>query len=329
MAPACGRTAASAMPAARRLHGSADRLRRRVPPHLPTMTDPSRRAAGYAVAAAFAMAVGATCVKGASATVPGPMVVFFRAAFGLLLMLPWLVRGGRAAIATQRFGGHVWRAAFGIVSMYGYFHALGHLPLAEAVLLTYTMPLFAPFIGWLWLGEKPPGRALPAALVGFVGIALIVKPGGAGLTTMAAAIGALSGISAAAAMIGIRRISDTEPAARIVFWFVALSTVVTAAPLPWTWQMPALPGWAWMVGVGAFATGGQVLLTKAYASAPASYVGPFTYTSVIFAGALGWAIWGETPDRWSLAGIGLVIGSCLLTLMPTRRRAAIDAPVDV
>lgn len=293
------------------------------------MPETQRRAAAYAVAAAFAMAIGATCVKGASASVAGPVVVFFRAAIGLLLMLPWLIRSGRAAIETRRFGGHVWRSVFGILSMYGYFHALGHLPLAEAVLLTYTMPLFAPFIGWLWLGERPPRRALPAALVGFVGIALIVKPGGAGLTTMAALIGALSGISAAAAMIGIRRISNTEPAPRIVFWFVALSTAITAVPLPWTWQMPDAPGWLWLFGVGAFATGGQVLLTKAYAAAPASYVGPFTYTSVIFAGALGWAIWGEAPDLLSVGGIVLVIGSCLLTLMPVRRRERVDCPVDV
>jgi len=283
----------------------------------------------FAVAAAAAMAVGATCVKGASATVPSTMIVFFRALFGLMLMLPWLIRGGRQAWRTKRIDGHIWRSTFGIVSMYGYFHALSHLPLAEAVLLTYTMPLFAPFIGWLWLGERPPNSALPAALIGLAGIALIVKPGTTELTSSAALIGALSGVSAAAAMIGIRRISNTEPASRIVFYFLLLSTVITATPLHWTWQTPTAPAWLWLLGVGAFATGGQLLLTRAYGSAPAAFIGPFTYTAVIFAGALGWALWGETPDLWSLAGIALVIGSCLLTLLPGRGRRRVDAPTEV
>jgi len=293
------------------------------------MADDLRRGAVFAVAAAAAMAVGATCVKGASATVPSTMIVFFRALFGLMLMLPWLIRGGRQAWRTKRIDGHIWRSTFGIVSMYGYFHALSHLPLAEAVLLTYTMPLFAPFIGWLWLGERPPNSALPAALIGLAGIALIVKPGTTELTSSAALIGALSGVSAAAAMIGIRRISNTEPASRIVFYFLLLSTVITATPLHWTWQTPTAPAWLWLLGVGAFATGGQLLLTRAYGSAPAAFIGPFTYTAVIFAGALGWALWGETPDLWSLAGIALVIGSCLLTLLPGRGRRRVDAPTEV
>lgn len=290
------------------------------------MSDDLRRGAFYALSAAAAMALGATCIKGASGSVPGPVIVFFRATIGLLLMAPWLVRGGRSLMTTQRFGGHLWRAGFGLISMYGYFHALGHLPLAEAVLLTYTMPLFAPFIGWLWLAEKPPPSALPAALIGLAGITLIVKPGGEGLTSLAALIGATSGISAAAAMIGIRRISDTEPASRIVFYFLLLSSIAAAAPLPWVWKTPDLPGWGWLLGVGAFATAGQFLLTRAYSVATASYIGPFTYTSVIFAGALGWALWGEAPDRWSLLGIGLVIGSCLVTLLPRRRPALTTRP---
>ena len=293
------------------------------------MADNLRRGALFALAAAAAMAVGATCVKGAAASLPSTMIVFFRAVFGLLLMLPWLIRGGRKAWQTRRPGGHLWRAGFGILSMYGYFHAISHLPLAEAVLLTYTMPLFAPFIGWLWIGERPPNSALPAALIGLAGIALIVKPGTAGLASWSALIGATSGITAAAAMIGIRRISDTEPAPRIVFYFLLLSTVITAAPLHWTWQMPVGPAWLWLLGVGAFATGGQLLLTRAYASAPAAFIGPFTYTSVIFAGLLGWLLWGEAPDLWSLAGISLVIGSCLITLLPRRNRAVVDGPTEV
>ncbi|MBI2382882.1 MAG: DMT family transporter [Gammaproteobacteria bacterium] len=276
------------------------------------MTENLRAGAALAVAAAAAFALTAACVKGASAGVGNEMVVFFRSAVSLLLLLPWLLRGGAAAWRTARLGGHLWRAGFGVLAMYCFFYAIAHLNLAAAMLLTYSTPLYVPFIAWMWIGERPPAVVFPAVALGLLGLALIVKPGVQDFVRPAALVGVASGLFAACAMVSIRRISDTEPATRIVFYFSLLSTAISAVPLAWTWQAPTGTILLLLIACGIFATVGQLCLTRAYALAAAARIGPFTYTSVIFAGLIGWLLWDERPDAASLAGMALVVGSCVL-----------------
>jgi drug/metabolite transporter (DMT)-like permease len=283
----------------------------RRPPGVPDADD-VRRGALFALAAAAAFAVMATCVKLAARSVGNEMIVFFRSAVGLLALLPWLLRRGVGVLATRRLAGHAWRAGFGICAMYCFFYALAHLPMADAIVLTYSTPLFIPFFAWAVLREPPSPLVLGAVALGLGGIVLIARPGAGGMWTAAGAIGALSGICAAAAMVTIRRIADTEPATRIVFYFSALSTVVAAVPLAWAWQTPAPAVLGLLAGTGLFATAGQLCLTRAYALAPAARIGAFTYVAVVFAGLIGWALWDERPDAQSLAGMVLVIGCCLV-----------------
>ena len=275
--------------------------------------DDLRRGALFAVLAAAAFAVMATCVKLAARHVGNELIVFFRSAVGLLALLPWLLlHRGAGALVTRRLTGHLWRAGFGICAMYCFFYALAHLPMAEAIVLTYSTPLFIPFIAWVLLRESPAPVALLAVALGLGGIVLIARPGAGALWNAAGAVGAFSGLCAAAAMVTIRRIADTEPAPRIVFYFSALSTLISSVPLAWAWQTPAPPVLALLIGIGLFATAGQLCLTRAYALAPAARIGAFTYVAVVFGGLIGWTLWGERPDAQSLLGMVLVIGCCLV-----------------
>jgi drug/metabolite transporter (DMT)-like permease len=113
-------------------------------------------------------------------------------------------------------------------------------------------------------------------------------------------------------MVSIRRISDTEPATRIVFYFALMATAISAIPLLWAWQVPSPRSLALLIGAGLFATVGQLNLTSAYSLAPAARVGPFTYFAVIFSALLAWLLWDEAPDRWSVLGAGLVVATCVL-----------------
>lgn len=270
-----------------------------------------QRGALFAILAAAAFAVMATCVKAASRDVGNEMIVFFRSAVSLLVLLPWLLSRGIEGVKTARPWGHLWRSAFGICSMYAFFYAIAHLHLAEAIVLTYSTPLFIPFIAWGVLREPPAPVILLAVTVGMFGIALIAKPD-AGSLNLATLVGMGSGITAAAAMVTIRRISHTEPAVRIVFWFSALATLVSALPLAWAWRTPTAPQLALMVGTGVFATIGQLCLTRAYSLAPAARIGAFTYVAAVFGGLIGWALWNERPDGASITGMLLVIACCLL-----------------
>ncbi|HUS24378.1 MAG TPA: DMT family transporter [Candidatus Binatia bacterium] len=276
------------------------------------MKDDLRAGAGFAVLAAAAFAATAACVKAASAAAPNEVVVFFRSAVSLLVLAPWMLRHGLDAVRTTRPVGHLVRAGFGVCAMYSFFYAIAHLHLSEAMLLTYSTPLYLPFLAWAWLKEPPPPVVLLAVGLGLVGIVLIARPGAGGLLDTAGLVGAISGLCAACAMVTIRSISATEPAPRIVFHFAALSTAISAVPLLWAWRTPSPHTLALLVATGLLATLGQLSLTRAYALAPAARIGAFAYSSVIFAGVLGWLLWGERPDARSLAGMALVIGCCLL-----------------
>ena len=273
-----------------------------------------------AVAAAAAFASAGACIKAASASMPNEMVVFFRNAVALLLMLPWIARVRLAGLRTQRTGGHLLRAGFGLAAMYCFFYALHHLHHAEAVLLNYTAPLFIPLIAWAWIGERPPWIIIPVSLLGVIGISLIIKPGGETLLSFPAAIGLLSGMLGAAAMVSIRRITASEPTTRIVFYFMFYGTLFSALPMLWAWQTPGSTALMAMIGSGVFALAGQLTLTRAYALVPAARVGAMTYVSVVFAALIGWLFWSETPDLASIIGGVTVTAACILASTRLQRR---------
>ncbi len=282
------------------------------------------RAAWHATAAAASFACMGALAKAASGLgASEALMVFVRNVVGVLVLLPWVLRTGPSALRTQRLGGHIWRALFGLCGMYTLFYAITHLGLAEALLLNYASPLFIPFIAWMVLAEKPPAVMLPAALLGLCGVALIVKPGALALS-LASWVGATSGVFAACAMVSLRRISDTEPAQRVVFYFSAIGVVVSAVPLFWLASLPSPTLLLWMVATGLAATNGQLQLTRAYSHAPAARVGAMGYSAVLFAGVIGWLVWDETPDALSLVGAALVIGTCVLA---SWQRTPRDAPI--
>ncbi|MES2682046.1 MAG: DMT family transporter [Pseudomonadota bacterium] len=292
------------------------------------MPDDLRRAALHCTAAAASFAcMGAFAKASAQQGASEVLIVFVRNLMGVLALLPWVLRNGAASLKTNRLGGHLWRALFGLCGMYSLFYAITHLPLAESLLLNYASPLFIPFIAWIVLAEKPPPLMIPAALLGLAGVALIVKPASLGFG-LASWLGAASGVFAACAMVSLRRISDTEPAPRVVFYFSAIGTVVSLVPLFWFATLPTPMQMLLMVATGLAATNGQLQLTRAYSHAPAARVGAMGYSAVIFAGLIGWLVWDETLDRYSLLGAVLVIGTCVIASWQRSPRTAPISPED-
>jgi len=279
------------------------------------------------IASGLLFAATGALVKLASAKLPNEMVVFIRCFAGLLAMVPWIIHRRGRGLSTTRFGGHLVRALAGLAAMYCYFFAISRLPLADAVLLNYSTPLFVPFIAMVWLGEQMPRRLWWPIGSGFAGIILILKPGLA-LFMPAALVGVASGILAAVALTGVRRLTRSEPITRIVFYFTLVSTLVSAVPLVWSWSAPDPADWLLLASMGALATGGQFLLTRAYAEAPAAQVGPFSYAAVVFAAVFGWGLWDDVPDAMSVSGALLVCIAGVLTIRLGGRRGAVaDSPL--
>jgi drug/metabolite transporter (DMT)-like permease len=274
------------------------------------------RAAALTLASALLFAAAGAMVKHVSSDLPNTMVVFFRNLFGMVLLMPWLMKRGLGALRTQHMRLHLLRAALGLGAMYCYFFAIAHLTLADAVLLNYAAPLYVPFMAALWLREPVPAMLRWAIPIGFLGVALILKPS-QGLLQLSALAGLAAGGFTALSFVTLRQMSATEPAARTVFYFATLATAVSGVPLLWSWQTPDPSLWLGLLLTGFFASTGQLLLTRGYYYAPASRVGPLTYMVVVFAAALGWGFWDEIPDRWSLFGALLV---CVAGVLAMRER---------
>lgn len=284
--------------------------------------DDLRRGALLMLGSGLAFAVMGAIVKKVSVVLPNETVVFFRNVSGLIALLPWVAHRGWRVVRTERPRAHLVRSLFGIGAMYCFFYAIANMPLAEATLLNYSTPLFVPFIAWLWLRE-PISRALRWILVmGFAGVMLILKPGH-DLFTPVSLVGLASGLLAAVAMVGVRSLARSEPSTRIVFYFTLFGCIVSAIPLAWAWRTPPLELWGWLIALGAVASLAQLLMTRAYASAPAAQVGPFTYSTAVFAALAGWWLWGELFDALSLAGALAIVAAGALALRYTARPANI------
>jgi drug/metabolite transporter (DMT)-like permease len=258
-------------------------------------------------------------VKVASVDLPTEVIVFSRNAVAIAFLLPWLaIRRQKVGLKTNCLHLHLLRAAAGLSAMYCFFIALKLLRLADAMLLCYTLPIFIPIIEWFWLKEPVSRQTKIAVMVGFIGIALVLKPG-FGLFQAAGLVGLASGLLAALAIVGIRRMTVTEPVVRVVFYFTVFGTLVSAIPLAWAWENPEGPLLWVLCAMGVLAIMAQTCLTKGYSLAPAGQVGPFSYGNVVFAALMGWVFWGETLDGLTLVGTVLTCSAGIIATYRSER----------
>ncbi len=279
--------------------------------------------AACVLGAEFLFAAMAALVRHLSGELPNEVIVFFRNALALPFLLPWVLRIGGHGWRTPVLGLHLLRAAAGLSAMYCYFYAIAHMPLADAMLLKLSAPLFIPFVAFFWLGERISWLVRWALAVGFTGVALILTPSFEHLAP-AALVALAGGALAAVAKTAVRRLTYSEPAGRIVFYFAFIATLISAVPLLWAWQTPA-DGYTWIALLASGLTGalGQLLFTKGFSFAPASRLGPFTYVSVLFGAAFGWLFWGELLTGFTVAGAVLVAAA---GVMASRHRTLPPPP---
>lgn len=292
-------------------------------------TNKLRHAACFGVFAGLCFATMGALVKLTTGHISTEMAVFLRNSFGLLILSPWLLRIGIQGLRSQRPGGHLLRASFGLAAMYCFFYTFRHLPLAQAMLLNFTAPLYLPLIAAWWLKEKPGPWAYPAAMIGLLGVAIVLRPGsGNSLVSFAGFIGVLSGLLAAFAMASVRRLSSTEPATRIVFYFTFLGALLSGFPQLALWETPSPNMLLVMFGAGICATLGQLSLTRAYTLGTAAQVGPLTYTTVLFASVWGWLLWNEQLDKFFIGGSLLIVFGSWLAMREHPQAAEVpEAPL--
>ncbi|MDO6682793.1 DMT family transporter [Oceanobacter sp. 5_MG-2023] len=271
------------------------------------------------------LAIMGALIKHLSDDLSTEQVVFFRNILGLIVLAPLIMNSGIGSLKTSVWHWHLMRGLVGVAAMYCYFWALGNMPLTEAFLVKLSSPFFMPLLAWWWLKEPTGKFSGLALLIGFSGVAIILRPGTDSTFTLAALIGLLGAALAALAKVTIRRMSVTESSQCIVFYFGLIASLVSFPAALMNWRPVPDDAWWWLAAMGLVATVGQLALTKAYRTAPTGKVGVYVYSAVIYGALMGWWFWDEIPGWTTIAGAVLIILAGIVNLWQPRSRGTPDA----
>lgn len=298
------------------------------PPPPPRAATPvAVRAALLMLASTFGFGLMAVCIRLASQTEPTWEVAFFRNAFGfaaLLPMLAWPVLRGPRPLArfaervrTTQLPRYFVRCGVGIVSMFCGFWAIGHLPMAQAISLAYSSPIFITIAAALWLGERVRVRRWMAVAAGFVGVLVIVRPWSHAFST-GTLVAILAAMMNALVAIQIKQLSRVDKADTIVFWTYVLWVPMSLVPALFVWHPPQGIAWLWLLLSGLLGTVGQLLWTRALKLGEVSALTPISFVQLPVVTLAGWLLFAEKIDAWTVAGAAIILSA---TFYIARREA--------
>jgi drug/metabolite transporter (DMT)-like permease len=267
-----------------------------------------KRAVGYMLASTMLFGSMAILIRLAAAELHAFEIAFFRNFFGLVAALPILYRHGFSILRTDKLSLYFMRCVIGIVSMLSGFWALVHLPLAQAVALSYSTPLFITIGAVFVLGEVVRARRWSAVVIGFIGVLVVLQPGSADFT-LGTLVALLSALMSAAVAISIKFLSRTESPDTIVMYTTLIWVPLSLLPaLPfWTWPSPIV--WLWVALAGFVGTGAHMLWTRANHLADASVIAPISFMQLPVVALLAWLVFGETVGMATVLGASIIFAS--------------------
>ena len=259
------------------------------------------------VAGGMLISVNNAILKSISTTIPLGEVICLRALVSIALIAGLVVARGRVQdLRVTQHRVHLLRGVLQAGSMFLFIGALRALPLVDAMTLVYIGPLIITALAPVMLDERVGWHRWSAVLLGFTGVVVMLRPGGDSLHWAAiipigaAFVGALRDIIT-------RRMSAGNTSVGILFYTSCIVALVSSATLPFGWEVPSWGDLALIVTAGAIVTTSLFLLIEALRFAQASTVSPFRYVALIWAGVLGFLMFGEVPDVWTIAGGSLIV----------------------
>lgn len=271
---------------------------------------PVARSALWMTLSAFGYAASAAVVHHLSKRIPVFEIAFARNLFGLLFMLPWLMRVGMAGLQTSHLGRHAVRGALSSINMWCLFAALSMSPIADVSAITFLMPIAGSVLAVIFLKEKTSVPQWLAALIGFAGALIVLRPGMAGFDPgLLYALAAVFAGSTIAMLI--KTLLRHDSADTIAFYLFASHIVYSFVPMVLVWVTPGWQDILWMVLLGWLGTIVQRGFNRSMAAADASVALPFNFSRLIWAAFFGWVFFGQFPDFWTWTGGTVIFASSL------------------
>ncbi len=277
---------------------------------------------GIALILASTIFLGASDVtaKYLSATLPSIEIAWIRFLVFALIMSPAMLPGSPLfALQTNRTGLHLLRGAALLGSSLFFISGLRFLPIAEASATGFVSPLFVTALSIIFLGEKVGLRRWIATAVGLVGVIIILRPG-SGAFHPAAFFPLVSALAWAGTLIMTRMMSGTERAITTMTYSSIAGVCILTALVPFVWVTPSWHDILFGIFIGVASTAGQWIVVLAFRYADASVLAPFSYTQLLWVSVLGFLIFGEVPDIWTVTGAAFIVASGLYTAHRERVR---------
>lgn len=258
---------------------------------------------------------------------PVTQIVWARFFFHFLFMLPVMLLQYRVdVLRVKQPLLQVVRGGFLLGATLCFFWSLKFLSIPDALTLLFVSPLIVTCLSPFLLGEHVGIRRWSAVVVGFIGVCIVLRPGGGAFQLASlAALGA--GLCHACYILATRRLSGTAPPPVTLFYTSLLGMVVLSCYVPWHWETPNTAHFLALVAVGAIAAVGHYLLIKAFDYAEASVLAPFGYGEIVMATVVGYIGFGDFPDIVTWSGIAVIIGSGVYIAL-RESRTHVEVPPD-
>jgi drug/metabolite transporter (DMT)-like permease len=281
------------------------------------------RGALWMVASAATFTLMTMLIKFLGDDYPAALQTFYRNAAGLVVMLPLIARDPRAAFRTNRPGLLIFRASAGTIGMILGFYAYQKLPLADANGLSFTRTLWLVPLAAFVLKEHVGPRRITATVIGFLGALLMLQPSatsGMGWPVVAALLAAFL---VALTVAGMKFMTRDHTTMTLMSWSAVLGLVLSIPPALFVWRTPVFGDLALLGAMGVLGVITQACYIRGMSEGDAAVMAPIDYTRLVFAVMLGYFLFDEVPNRMTMIGAAVIIGS---TIYITWREAQLGKP---
>jgi drug/metabolite transporter (DMT)-like permease len=255
-----------------------------------------------------------------SATLPSIEIAWIRFLVFALIMVPAMVPGSPVySLRTGQAGLQLWRGVTLLGSSLLFISGLRYLPIAEASATSFIAPVVVTALSIVFLGERVGLRRWLATAVGLIGVLIILRPGTSAFH-VAAFFPLVSASAWACTLIMTRMMSGKEHAATTMTYSSIVGLCIVTALVPFVWVAPTWHDILFGTLVGVASTAGQWIVVLAFRYADASVLAPFSYTQLLWVSILGFIVFGEVPDVWTIAGAVIIVASGLYTAHRERVR---------
>ena len=284
----------------------------------PTISRSALRGIACVLSAALLAVVMQACVRHLSQEIHPFEMGFFRGLFGILVVVPWLIRRGFEPFRTRRLGLQGLRAVIQVTAMMGYFYALSLTSLTTVTALTFTAPIFATVLAVFIFSEAVGVRRWVAILVGLGGTLVILRPGFADIGA-GPLVAVMSAFVWGSGLIVMKALGRTDSSVTTTVYLSVLMTPLALIPALFVWQWPTPGQLVWLAVIGVLANSVQMLTAQALREAEAHVVLPFEFVRLIWATLIAYVVFAETPDLFVWLG-GIMIFACTAYIAYGERR---------